>query len=235
MPRYFLVLLLCFGVVFGAGCKKTQTNTPTKPTNATTTDEQQAFLPPLNQPESERQQNLRELREALRAFQTVKTVRAKLSLTSKDGLTTGQIDIVKPDRFHGTLHVPKQTDTSEVIGVASTLYLRLPDGSWTAVNTPKVAKALNDAFRSAVDGDQSIIQKALPDDTVVSKQEDTIKNCTRYRADLKTSEGQTTNISLCVAQNLPRVIELQTSNGQATVEYFDYNKLFTIERPVVKQ
>lgn len=228
MKRVIIPILLCSFALFGAGCKKAGTPGANGDNNNPA-----VFLPPSPPEETENERNLRELREAITQFQNAKTFRAKLSVSSKDGTTTGQIDIMKPDRFHGTMRVPKESQTSEVIGVGDTLYARLPDGSWRSISIPSVAKALNDAFRSAVASDSSVIRNALPDGTVVTKRADSGKGCDRYRAELTQTDGTKVNLDMCVSKGLPKLMDLQSPQGTVSVEYFDYNKLFLIERPTV--
>lgn len=228
MKRFIVPLLFCSLALFGLGCRKTASVA----TNVDDTNPA-VFLPPSPPEETEDQRNLRELREAIEQFQNAKTFRAKLSVSSKDGMTNGQIDIMKPDRFHGTMRTPKESQTSEVIGVGDTLYARLPDGSWRSVSTPSVAKALNEAFRSAVASDSSVIRNALPDGTAVTKRPDAGKGCDHYRAGLNQPDGGAVNLDMCVSKGFPKFMDLQSPQGSVSVEYFDYNKLFVIERPTV--
>lgn len=228
MKPYIFVLFFLTFVLLGAGCRWPSKNAP-RP-SAT---ESPVYLPPPPPPESENARNLRELRSALEAFKEVKTFRAKLVIDGKDGQTTGQIEIMKPDRFRGTVRFPKDDQTSEVIGVGDTLYVKLPDSTWTSISTPAVSKALTQAFRAAVDGDQSAVKTALPDDAAVAKRTDEVRGCDEYTAPIQGAEDATIDMSVCVGQGLPVSIRLQSGTGSVTIDYFDYNKLFVIERPTI--
>lgn len=231
MKRFFVPLLACSLLLLGAGCKQSTPTAPSSPTASET--ESDVFLPPPPSEETENQRNLRELREAVEAFRTLKTFRAKLTIEGTSGATTGQIDVVKPDRFHGTLRVPKETQTSEVIGVSDTLYVRLPDGSWSSIQTPAVSKALAEAFRSTVDGNGSVIEAALPDEAIVTKRDDAAKGCTRYQTQITSADTTAADVQICVSKGLPKLMNVQSPQGTIEVEYFDYNTLFVIERPTV--
>ncbi len=235
MKKSFPLLVLVIAPVafMGFGCKKTTPQNPPVSTTSSQSTGSDVYLPPPPPPESERIKNLRDLRTALQAFQRVNTFRAKLTVQRQDGLTTGQIDVVKPNRFHGTLKTPQDQTTNEVIGIGSSMYVRIPDTGWIEVKTTSTAKALSEAFRSTVDGDSSVIQTAIPNDAIVTKQYDETRTCDAYQTDITPKDSNTIHLMVCVQKSLPAHLEFQTDQGSMTMDYFDYNTLFTIERPTV--
>ncbi|MFA5935280.1 MAG: hypothetical protein WC787_00270 [Patescibacteria group bacterium] len=224
---FFLIFLLA---AFGWGCKKAA-NPSAQGDGGFQSD---AYLPPSPPPETENQMHLRELREAIERFQDARSFRAKLAIETKDGRMTGQIDVTKPERFHGSLQVPSQNgfETSEVIGVEKMFYIRLPNGNWTYVKNQEKSQALTTAFRSAVDGEDSLLGTSIPDSNTVTKNKDSALACDRYTTILTDAEGERTELTICVANGLPKRIEIKPATGGATIDYFDYNKLFVIERPL---
>jgi len=232
MKRFALFLAVSSLSLFGWGCKK-----PEVPVNPPASGVRQpdTYLPPDQPPESEAARNLRELREAIGNFQSARTFRAKLSVTSGSQKLTGQIDVMKPNRFHGTLQIPSKegaTETMEVIGVENSLYIKLAENIWTYLKNPEQAKALTEAYRSAVDGEGSVLTSVLPDGTDVKKTRDATLNCDRYTAAVKDSDDSDMELRVCIADGLPKRIDIVASAGTATIDYFDYNKLITIERPL---
>ncbi|MFH1078515.1 MAG: hypothetical protein V1745_04540 [Patescibacteria group bacterium] len=197
--------------------------------------ESEAYLPPDPEPESEGARNLRELREAVAAFQQTTTFRAKLNVQTPDGQTSGQIDVMKPERFHGTVEVSSEDQNGEVIGVGTDMYVKQDDGTWLKIQSPTLAAALTTAFRSSVDTSEGLVSTRLPDGSTVTKSRNTGRACDEYRTAIANEDGSTTDLVICVADGLPVFIDARANEGSVNVEYFDYNKLFTIERPTVKR
>lgn len=233
-PRHFFLLLPLIALpLVGIGCAK-KTATSGVP-SANDAYEPQAYLPPPAPAEDENTRNLRELRAAVAAFQDAKTFRAKLYVDTSDGKTTGQIDVMKPDRFHGTVEVSKEGQNSEVIGVGTTIYVRQADGSWLQVQSPELAAALANAFRSAVSTDSGLVNARLPDTSAVAKSANRTRSCDEYRTTVTGDDKSLTTLTVCVQNGLPRFIEATADQGYVSIEYFDYNTLFVIERPTVKK
>lgn len=231
-PKALLFLSLVSLALFGWGCKK-KTDAGM---NATTTGfVSNAYLPPEKPGESENAANIRELREAISNFQNVRTFRAKIQVETTAGQVSGQLDVMKPDRFHGTMQVPGEkgkTESSEVVGVGEMFYIRVSPTQWAYVKTPEKAKALTEAFRSTVDGQDSVLMTVVPDTATVSKMINASRACTQYDTTVTDKEGATFKLSVCVDKGLPKRIEVQPEKGMAAIEYFDYNRLITIERPI---
>jgi hypothetical protein len=232
--RTLLLLSLLALPLVGFGCaKKTPATTP--PATQPGGYEPLAYLPPDQPQESDKTRNLRELRDAVTAFQDVKTFRAKLYVDAPDGKTTGQIDVMKPDRFHGTVDVPAGTDLNEVIGIGSAMYVKQADGTWIQVQSPQLSEQLGAAFRSAVDTGNGLVSVKIPDSSDVTKTKNSIKNCDEYRTSVNGDDGKPVQLNVCVDNGLPKLVEATADTGYVSIEYFDYNKLFVIERPTVKK
>jgi hypothetical protein len=223
-------LVLC--VLFGFGCKKQDTRaTPI----STGSPESQVYLPPPPSPESDQVRNLRELQEALQNFERAKTFRAKLTLSTSDGTVTGQIDVMKPDRFHGTMQASAangQSETSELIGVGDMLYVRVSADAWAYVKDSAKAKAYTQAFRSSIESQLSLLPQDALDSLQVTKTHDGSLGCEQYSTAISTSSSTSAALQVCVVNGLPKRITVSPKEGSATIDYFDYNKLFVIERPI---
>jgi hypothetical protein len=233
MKRLSLFIAVTSLSLFGWGCKPSDVPTSNLPPPTSRTPD--IYLPPEPPPESEMARNLRELREAIINFQSARTFRAKIAVTSANQKLSGQIDIMKPNRFHGTLQMPGKDgamELMEVIGVENSLYIRLAENIWTYLKNPEQAKALTQAYRSAVDGEGSVLTTVLPDGTDVTKTRDAAMNCDRYVAPVKDADGSKMELRVCVAGGMPKRIDIVASAGSAAIDYFDYNKLITIERPL---
>ncbi|MEO5927401.1 MAG: hypothetical protein ABIO72_01735 [Patescibacteria group bacterium] len=232
MRRSFLVIPLALSILLGVGCKKAIP--ANQPSTTNTTPEANVFLPPPQTPETENTRNLNELRAALLQFEQAKTFRAKLTLSIASAVVTGQIDVMKPDRFHGTMesqNASGQPDTSELVGVGDTLYIRMSKTQWGYVKDPEKAKAYTQAFRSSVSSQGSLLTQGLDDSLLVAKTRDGSLGCERYSTTIPSTSTPAT-LEVCVANGLPKRIVASSNGNTATVDYFDYNKLFVIERPI---
>lgn len=229
------ILILCLYAIVGAGCRTnnvTQNGLSPIPTS-NGVQESLVWLPPPPQEKDRNTRNREELLAAFEAFQHVKSFRAKLDINGNDGAVKGRIDVTKPDRFRGLLQADKQT--YEVIGVAETVYLRLPEGRWIPINSPSITESLTRAFRSAIDGNESLTKLPITDDAIVTKRVDMDRKCTRYETTLNPQDKATrTVLGICIANELPILIEAKTGQGNVMIDYFDYNSVFTIERPTIR-
>lgn len=193
--------------------------------------ESDVWLPPQSEPESEGARNLRELREALEAFNGTKSFRANINISGAEGTSEGQISVQKPNRFHGKLKTPSDKKENEIIGVDDTLYV-LMDGIWIPLKAKKSDENINAAFKSLVSGEDSVITEQLPDDTKVEKLSSSGKGCDIYKTTLA-KDGKSIDLKVCIQNGLPVFIETSAGGELVKVEYYDYNKVFTIERPTL--
>lgn len=230
--RFFVFSFLIMATTIGAGCARRPTNaTP----NATTSNEPLVWLPTSTPSTEKISTPLEELRAAIVAFQNTKSFKSKLYIDNTSGKTTGQIDVLKPGRFHGTLHLPSSDTDAEIIGVDTTLYVKSSDTAWVQISSPSMSKQLSDTFRSATNGSGALINETLPDGTVVTKKYDNLHSCEAYSTTLTPSGGQRADLVVCVAKGLPASLDIKTKDSHVSVEYTDYNSLFIIERPSVSK
>ncbi len=226
--------LLCGAVLVsvvlgGAGCRKPSISSATLAPQ----EGVDAFIPPpVN--ETEEQAARRELREILSRFRDAKTFRAAFTLETKDGPVTGRIDVMKPDRFHGVVTAPKdgKTDTSEVIGVSRSFYIKLGPDVWTYVKNEKQAALLTKAFRSAADGNTAELSSVIPDTAKVERSTNPTLSCRVYTTTITDAAGATSKLSVCASNGLPKRIEVFPQEGSVTIDYTDFNAMFVIERPL---
>lgn len=227
MKKFELLLLVSLLVISGAGCRKT----PQTPTQANSYVPL-AYLPPPPPPETENQINLRELNDGIQAFQNLRTYRAKIQIDTKTGDSNGVLDVVKPDRFRGVITSPDEKQNTELIGVGETVYIRTTAGSWVTLKTNAASKSITEAFRSAMNGNGTSMNKLFSDQVIVTKSENASKGCTNYHISDDTKTEVDANLNICLYKGLPKMVEASNEQGSVSVDYYDFNKLFTIERPV---
>lgn len=222
-----LFLGLSATVLVGFGCSKKQKTS----TEAAAASAPRAWLPPPPAPETENEKNLRELRQAIEAFGSVKSFRAKLTLTNSNGTTNGSIEIQKPNRFHGIISADGVKET-EVIGVEKSLYVKADENTWIPIKSPEFSKIVTNAFQSSVSGNTSLDGTLFTDGTSVTKNSVSGGSCDEYVTSVE-RDGLATELIICVSNGLPQFIEAKNDLGSFRTEYTDYDALFTIERPTV--
>lgn len=231
--KYFLALILISATaLLGAGCRKNSTAGQADTSNPSGN---LAYLHTATDTETEQEKNLRELNAAIMAFQEVKSFRAKLAIDNSKEKISGQIDVLKPDRFHGVIKISGEDQAGEVIGINNALYVKLADKIWMQVQSPAVAAAMSKAFQSTVDGDRAAVKQELPKGTTVTHGRDLLRACEKYQTTITDEAESAIELSVCVADGLPKFITASANQGSVEVEYFDYNELFTIERPTVTE
>lgn len=146
---------------------------------------------------------------------------------------TGKIEVVKPDRFHGNFQLGGDTVVQEIIGVQDTLYVQLPDKTWRKIVSPTLTQALKNAFQSTVRDNQTLLDSHLTSSNQITKSVNTVQNCTSYQTTIEEKTVASTDVTICATDGLPKTMTLVSEQGSVSIDYFDYNALFTIERPTV--
>lgn len=228
--RVVALISLLLTASIGAGCTKTSLKGSQK--NAPPF-EPLVWLPTTTRSDERTLTPLEELRNAIEAFQNVKSFKSKLYVDNASGKTTAQIDVLKPSRFRGTIRVPTSNNGAEIIGVDSSLYLKPEGAPWVELSSPAMAKQLTETFRSAANGSGALIREALPDGTVVTKKRDNVHACDSFTTTLTSTKGPNIDLTICVANGLPSLLDIRAKDSHVSVTYTDYNSLFIIERPSV--
>ncbi|MBI4138862.1 hypothetical protein HY479_01790 [Candidatus Uhrbacteria bacterium] len=192
----------------------------------------QAWLPPTPNPETEEERNVRELREAIEAFANVKSFRANITIDHPGDSTTGELEVVKPNRFRGTMRLASDPKETTVIGVEDSLYVKVED-IWIPIRSPALSASLKEALRSSVSGDSVLRTERLPDGTVVQKRRNDAGGCEEYSTTITDENGASVDLTVCVANGLPSTLLVRKDGTTVTITYADFNALFTIERPTI--
>lgn len=215
--------------VTGAGCLgSSQTRPPLR-----TAAQQQPYVPvpPPPDPEQTTPPSPRdELRAILQAFRDLKSFRSKITIPSKQGDITGTLDFQKPDRLHAILQAGTG-DPTEIIVVDTSLYMRNAKVSWVNFSKSATAKKLGESIRSTMSGDSSLDKLAITDAAEITKTQDADNGCDLYSSTLQNASGKDIPVTVCAVNGLPKILTMDSSDGQIRLEYYDYNAVFLIERP----
>jgi|GEM_PF-2374579 len=172
-----------------------------------------------------------ELRQAIAAFQKVKSFRAKVVVGPSSSEINALLEYAKPDRFRGTIQ-SKDAGTAEIITVGNSLYMRVNGQAWVNLSKTASAKTISDTLKNALNGDSNLANIGIDDTLAVSKTHDDVNQCDSYQTTVKTASSTTNDITLCIADGLPSSMDLETAQGPIHLQYYDYNAVFLITKPI---
>ncbi len=171
-----------------------------------------------------------ELDTILKNFRGVKSFRMKLTYATPQGEFASTLEFLRPRRFRGVMQIANQTAT-EIIIVDDSLYIRPSGGTWTDLSGTEAAKAIGASLRNSLSGDTGLDALGVDPSAVVKKMRDDTRACDLYRAAVRSQDGKPASLEICAIDRLPKYVTITTEQGPLTFEYFDYGKLFLIERP----
>lgn len=224
----FAVLCSCLVIVsLGAGCEKASPTQPNsnKPTSSENGNVQQPAKPPT--PEELR----KELLGVVDHFKNTKSFRAKITISSSNKPIDATIEFSKPDRFHGTVQTEGAASAAEIISVGSNFYMRVTGQPWMNLTKTVNAKTIGNTLNTTLNGSANVDMLGKDATIPVTKSYDGLQGCDVYKTQIKTPEGKSNDISVCVVNDLPKTLDLTTTEGKVHIEYYDINAVFLIEKP----
>ncbi len=220
-PSSALGIFLVTLALFGLGCKKgTPNSTISTPKHIVPFVQPSPVLEPHEA-----------VREAVKNFQQVKSFRANVSITTDQGTLAAKLEFMKPNRFRGNVDLGKN-GKAELIVVDDSLYMKVNDQKWMALSNKKGSKTIGETMKNALNGDANLQNLGLDPKVDIVKSRDDKNSCDRYTTKLKTADGNTSDVQLCIAAGLPTQLDITTPQGPVHIEYYDYNTVFLIEKPI---
>lgn len=220
------IVFIIIPLLFGAGCRSAAmpaAQTPAAPSSNT------PYIPPSEPPKILDPRT--ELRNAIVAFTQVKSFRTKVRVSSSQGEMKAVLEFNKPNRFRGTVELGK-SETAEIIVVDTSLYMRVNQQQWLNLSKTSSAKTIGDTLKNALNGDSNLEAIGLDESTPVTKAFNAERGCDMYETSVKSLDGKTNPVHVCVRDGLPKYLDLTTPQGPVYLEYYDYNALFLIEKPL---
>jgi hypothetical protein len=221
--RPLLPLALGVAVLFGAGCfgKADQTAPPqAKPAPKAGAKPAE----PAKDPQTE-------LQEVLGAFHASKSYRTKFRLPTKDGVVRGTLDHVKPSRYQGTTQLG-DSDVSEVVIVDDSLYMKIGQYPWADMSDTAAAQSIVSNIKQAAEGEAAFKLQNEAKLQVKQRYNDELNSCVLFIASSSDSDPKAPPIKICVKGGMPKYLEMDTDLGIYHVDFYDFNSVFIIERPM---
>lgn len=224
-PAIFIFVALL--ALSGWGCSRS-TATP-KPVTATPPNSVSGQTQPVHIPTEADFRN--ELREAVKNFNAAKSFRAKVNLAAGGGELNAVLEFAKPNRFRGTIQGSDGSST-EIVVVDDSLYMRVNNLKWLNLSKTPSASSIAGTLKSALSGDTNLANVAMDESFPVQKTKDLAHSCDLYSTSIKQTNGSVNKVSVCLSRGRPQYLDLVAAQGPIHIDYYDYNAVFLIERPI---
>jgi hypothetical protein len=222
--NYVRILFLAFALAcVGAGCAKSPSGSAQKPSTNSSSSNPSA----QNTPRDPRA----ELRAAMSRFKATKSFRTKVSIQTSQGEMDATLEFAKPNRFRGTIQ-PSGGNTTEIIVVDNSLYMRVNGQKWINLSSTPSAKTIGETLRNALQGDASLDTLGVDTTANIQVSRDNARECDDYKTTVKAPDGSLVDVDLCLSNGLPRFLDMTPKQGPIHLEYYDYNAVFLIEKPL---
>lgn len=218
-------LALGVAVLFGAGCfgkanQATPVNSQAKPASTKTAKPAE----PAKDPQVE-------LSEILQAFHEAKSYRTKFRLPTKEGVVRGTLDHVKPSRYQGTTQLG-DSDVSEIVIVDESLYMKIGNNPWADMSDTAAGQGIVSNIKKAAEGEAAFKLQNEQSLQVKQRYNDELNSCVLYIASSSESDPSAPPIKICAKGGLPKYFEIDTDMGIYHVDFYDFNSVYLIERPM---
>jgi len=221
----YIIVILALVVLSGTGCGKKDA---TKDGGAASANSASGRSVKVDKVQTE--DDLRaELKQALKNFQEAKSFKANVDLTVADNEMKANLFVAKPNRFKGV--ITTKDVSMEIILVENDMYLKMDEGDWARLAPSADNKKTIDKVKKTINGDDSLENMGVDDSRPITKYRRSDKNCDVYQTELKSASGDFQAVKICVDKELPKLLETRTDDGTLSMEYYDINSVFLIERP----
>lgn len=173
------------------------------------------------------------LRQVLKNFANADSFRANMTFPSSDGITTGEIEYAKGKGLHGVLHIPGNNQT-EVYLIGQDVFFRSNTSSWLNLVGTTEGTRTSLLFLSAFSIGSNASSTYISDSARIIDVKEQPSGCKMYNFTQYTVSATKETLHICVKDNLPTFVSVDTKNGGIDTSYRDYNTAIDIVSPVKK-
>lgn len=236
--RSFPVLILvCSLALLGLGCRRPGTNTNSANTQVIpkTTEATKPFDPNAPRPVDNEGPSPEGVlaRVALKNLSIAKTYRASMVIPTASGTVKASADVNRDQGIMGKLEVPSAqgTLTSEIYISGETVFFRQNTSTWTNISGTDEGKQFTTLFENALAPNGTDVSRIVADNTRTISTSEDATGCTLYTLSQVNANGKRIPYKICLRNDLPSYISLQTTAGVLTISYTDINGQVQIQRP----
>lgn len=237
MTRTFPIIAITFAMaLFGFGCRNPGTIAPTTtqviPTKIEPTVKVDPNAPhPIDQ-EGPSPEGLI-ARQALKNLSLAKTYRTSMVVPTTTGIIKTTASVNREQGLLGRLEIPSAQGivSSEIYISGDTILFRENTSTWENISTTEEGKQFTNLFKNALAPESSDISLIVSDNTRTIETKDDPSGCKLYVLSQVNEAGERIPYEICIRNDIPSYISIQTAAGTLTTAFTDVNSRVEIRRP----
>jgi hypothetical protein len=172
-------------------------------------------------------------RQALQNLANAKTYRAVMIIPTPSGTVKANADVNRDQGIMGHLEVPAPQGilSSSIYIAGPTILFREGTQSWSDISTTEDGRRLVNLFQNALAPNGTDVTRIVSDNTRTIEKKEDASGCMLYTLSQVDSEAQRIPFQICVRNDIPSYLTLQTSAGLLTITYSDVNGAVEVKHP----
>jgi len=231
-----IAILVISMALFGFGCRRPGTKPPTNTQIVPVAKEPtKPFDPNAPRPFDQEGPSVEGLlaRQALTNLSTAKSYRTTMIIPTASGTVKATADVNREQGILGRLEVPSAQGTlsSEIFIANGTILFRQNTSTWTDITDSTEGKQFTTLFENALAPNGTNVSQIVSDNTRTVEVKEDATGCTLYTLSQVNESGKRIPYKICLRNDLPSYITIQTTAGLLTVSYTDINGQVIVKRP----
>ncbi|GEM_PF-1564119 len=172
-------------------------------------------------------------RQALQNLATAKSYRTTMVVPTASGTVTASADVNREQGIMGNLVVPSAQGqlTSDIYISGETVLFRQGDSAWSDISKSEDGKQLTNLFQNALAPNGTDVTRIVSDNTRTIETKEDASGCTLYTLSQVNEAGKRIPYQICIRNDIPSFLSLQTPAGVLTISYTDVNTNVEVKRP----
>ncbi|MCE9585807.1 hypothetical protein K8R04_00625 [Candidatus Uhrbacteria bacterium] len=235
--RSFPIAILTISLaLFGFGCRRPGSDVPTNTQVVPVVKEPvKAFDPNAPRPVDSEGPSTEGLlaRQALKNLSTAKTYRTTMIIPTASGTVKASADVNREQGIMGRLEVPSAQGalSSEIFISNGTVLFRQNTSTWSDISKTEEGRQFTTLFENALAPDGTDVSRIVSDNTRTVEVKEDATGCTLYTLSQVNESGKRIPYQICLRNDLPSYLSIQTAAGVLTVTYTDVNGQVVVKRP----
>jgi len=237
MSRSFPIAVLVLSLaLLGLGCRKPPNQNANNPqVIPTKTETSKPFDPDAPRPFDQEGPSAEGLtaRQALKNLSVAQTYRAVMIIPTASGTVKASADVNREQGILGKLEVPgpQGTLSSEIYISGATVLFRQNTSTWTDISNSDEGRQLTNLFQNALAPNGTDVARIVSDNTRTIETKEDATGCMLYTLSQVNEQGKRQPYQICIRNDIPSYLSLQTTAGVLTVTYTDVNGSVNVQRP----
>ncbi len=242
MTRTFPLIALTTSIaLLGFGCRPPATPEPIAIQNAPIATEEVAVPTPTdsntNEPHVIDQEGPSAegliARQALKNLSLAKTYRTTMTVPTANGIMKTSASINRDQGMLGRLEIPtgQEVKSAEIYIANNVILFRENNGSWNDISTTEEGKQFTSLFSNVLTPNSPDTSLVISDNARTVEIKDDPSGCKLYVLSQVNEAGERVPYNICIKNDIPTYVSIQTAVGILTTTYTDINGSVDIQRP----